>query len=105
MTDPAEFTLTVPDSVAADPQAIELLRMWWSKEEPVMAVKPAFDDPIHFGRLLAYAARHMAHGYAVRHGHDEKAAYHRILEGLSEVVKSDNVSTIVEPTAPAPGNA
>ncbi|MHC3127788.1 hypothetical protein OB03_11100 [Brevundimonas sp. GN22] len=101
----AEFELTVPDSVAADENAIELLRMWWSKEEPVMSVKPAFHDPIKFGELLAYAARHMAHGYAVRHGHNETAAYHRILEGLSNVIKADNVRTVAEPVSPEGGNA
>lgn len=105
MSESSEFMLTTPDSVSADPQAIELLRMWWSKEEPVMAVKPAFNDPIQFGRLLAFAARHMAHGYAVRHGHDETAAYHRILEGVSEVVKSDNVRTVAEPIQTTGGNA
>ena len=105
MTEASEFMLTTPDSVAADPEAIEVLRMWWSRNEQVMAVKPAFNDPIQFGRLLAYAARHMAHGYAVRHGHDETAAYHRILEGVSEVVKSDNVRTIAEPTTTIGGNA
>lgn len=100
-----EFELTVPDSVAADEKAIELLRMWWSKEEPVMAVKPAFNDPIKFGELLAYAARHMAHGYAVRHGHNEAQAYNRILEGLSNVIKADNVRTVAEPVSPQGGNA
>ena len=105
MSEPSEFMLKTPDSVAADPEAIELLRMWWSREEPVMAVKPAFNDPIQFGRLLAYAARHMAHGYAVRHNHDETAAYHRILEGLTEVVKADDVRTVTEPTMQNGGNA
>ncbi len=105
MTEASEFMLTTPDSVAADPQAIELLRMWWSKEEPVMAVKPAFNDPIQFGRLLAYAARHMAHGYAVRHSHDETAAYHRILEGSTEVVKANDVRTVAEPITKTGGNA
>ena len=57
MSEAPEFQLTTPDSVAADPQAIEILRMWWSKDEPVMSVKPAFNDPIKFGELLAYAAR------------------------------------------------
>ncbi|HEX8662313.1 MAG TPA: DUF5076 domain-containing protein [Brevundimonas sp.] len=94
-----EFQLTTPDSVAADPEAVELLRMWWSKGEPVMAVKPAFNDPIQFGQMLAYAAKHMAHGYAVRHGHDERQAYQRILQGLSDVIKADNVQTVAEPVA------
>lgn len=99
-----DFELTVPDSVAADEKAIELLRMWWSKDEPVMAVKPAFGDPIKFGELLAYAARHMAHGYAVRHGHNETEAYHRILQGITDVVKADNVRTVSEPVVKG-GNA
>ena len=105
MSEPADFLLTVPDSVAADPDAIEIIRMWWSKNEPVMAVKPAFDDPIKFGELLAIAARHMAYGYAVRKGHDEKAAYNRILQGLSEVIKADNVATVAEPAALKGGHA
>ncbi|MEG1029863.1 MAG: DUF5076 domain-containing protein [Brevundimonas sp.] len=105
MSEAPEFQLTTPDSVAADPQAIEILRMWWSKDEPVMSVKPAFNDPIKFGELLAYAARHMAHGYALRHGHNEREAYNRILQGLSEVVKADNVQTVAEPSAITKGNA
>ncbi|WP_420469619.1 DUF5076 domain-containing protein [Brevundimonas sp. FT23042] len=94
-----EFHLSVPDSIAADPEAIEVIRMWWSKNEPVMSVKPAFNDPAQFGQLLAVAARHMAYGYAVRHGHNQKEAYNRILLGLSETIKADNVSTVAEPTA------
>ena len=97
MSENPDFQMTPPESVAADPDAIEILRMWWSKGEPVMSVKPAFDDPLRFGQMLAYAARHMAHGYAVRHGHDERQAYHRILQGLSDVVKADNVQTVAEP--------
>ena len=97
MSEAPEFMLTTPDSVAADPDAVEVTRMWWSNGEPVMSVKPAFNDPLKFGQMLAYAARHMAHGYAVRHGHDERQAYHRILQGLSDVIKTDNVQTVAEP--------
>ncbi|WP_122465228.1 DUF5076 domain-containing protein [Brevundimonas lutea] len=99
MSEAPEHQLTTPESVAADPEAIEILRMWWSKNEPVMSIKPAFNDPTQFGRMLAYAARHMAHGYAVRHGQNEKQAYDRILTGISEVVKADNVKTVAEPSA------
>ena len=70
----SEFQLTTPDSVASDPNAVELTRMWWSKGEPVMSIKPAFSDPRQYGHMLALAAKHMAHGYAVRHGHDERKA-------------------------------
>lgn len=105
MSEKPEHQLTTPESVATDPEAIEILRMWWSKNEPVMSVKPAFNDPMQFGRMLAYAARHMAHGYAVRHGHDEKQAYDRILLGITEVVKADNVQTVAEPLSRQGGDA
>ena len=100
MSEPEEHQLKTPDSVAADADAIEIMRMWWSKDEPVMSIKPAFSDPLKFGEMLAIAARHMAHGYAVRHGHNEKQAYNRILQGLSDVIKEDNVTTVTEPSAP-----
>ena len=105
MSEREEHQLKTPESVAADEGAIEIIRMWWSKGEPVMSVKPTFNDPARFGELLAIAARHMAHGYALRHGHNEREAYNRILQGLSEVVKADNVQTVAEPAAASKGNA
>jgi hypothetical protein len=99
MSEPEEHQLKTPESVAADDGAIEIMRMWWSKGEPVMSVKPAFNDPSRFGQMLAYAAKHMAHGYAVRHGHNERQAYQRILQGLSDVIKADNVETVAEPVS------
>jgi len=97
MSEPDQFQLKTPDSVAADPEAVEFARMWWSKGEPVMSLKPAFNDPRQFGQMLAIAAKHMAHGYAVRHGHDEKQAYNRILAGVSDMLNSGGqVKTLVE---------
>ena len=49
MTQREEFKLETPDSVAADPDAIEVTRMWWSKCEPVMSIMPAFNDPAKYG--------------------------------------------------------
>ena len=97
MSEPEEHQLKTPDSVAADPEAIEILRMWWSKQEPVMSIKPAFSDPAMFGRMLAYAATHMAHGYKVRHGLDERMAYNQSLAGLSDAIKAQNIQTVAEP--------
>ena len=97
MSEPEEHQLKTPDSVAADPEAIEILRMWWTKQEPVMSIKPAFSDPAMFGRMLAYAATHMAHGYKVRHGLDERTAYNQILAGLSDAIKAQNIQTVAEP--------
>jgi hypothetical protein len=92
----SDFELKTPDSVAADPNAIEFTRMWWSKGEPVMSIKPAFNDPRQYGQMLALAAKHMAHGYAVRHGADEKQTYNRILAGISDMLNGPEVKTVVE---------
>ena len=97
MSEPEEHQLKTPASVAADPEAIEILRMWWSKQEPVMSIKPAFSDPGMFGRMLAYAATHMAHGYKVRHGMDERVAYNQILTGMTDALKAQNVQTVADP--------
>jgi len=103
MSQPDEFQLKTPDSVAADAEAVEILRIWWSRGEPVMAIKPAFNDPRQFGQVLALAASHMAHAYAVRFGHLEKVAYDQILAGISDVLNGPGVATVVEePTGIAP---
>ena len=96
MSQPEEVQLKTPDSVAADAEAVEIIRIWWSRGEPVMSIKPAFNDPRQFGQVLAMAAKHMAHGYNVRHGHDEKQAYNKILAGISDVLNGPGVETVVE---------
>lgn len=101
MSEPEDHQLKTPASVAADPEAIEILRMWWSNKEPVMSIKPAFNDPAMFGRMLAYAATHMAHGYKVRHGLDERVAYNQILTGMSDALKAQDVQTVTEPLEPS----
>ena len=57
-----------------------------------------------FGRMLAYAATHMAHGYKVRHGMDERVAYNQILTGMSDALKAQNIQTVAEPLD-QPGSA
>ena len=96
MSEPEEHQLKTPASVAADAEAIEIIRIWWSRGEPVMSVKPAFNDPRRFGQVLAMAATHMAHAYHVRHGMDETQAYSKILSGVSDVLNGPGVATIVE---------
>ena len=96
MSEAEEHQLKTPASVAADAEAIEILRIWWSKGEPVMSVKPAFNDPRRFGQVLATAAHHMAHAYQVRHGQDEKQAYNKILAGISDVLNGPALKTVVE---------
>ena len=86
MSSKPEFQLTTPDSVAADPAAVEILRLWWSKKEPVMSLKPAFEDPKHFGQVLAHIAKSMAFAYSRQKGMDQDAAYRAILQGLHQTL-------------------
>ena len=99
MSEASEFQLNTPASVAADAEAVEIIRIWWSRGEPVMSIKPAFNDPRQFGQVLAMAAKHMAHGYNVRHGHDEQQAYNKILAGISDILNGPGVETVVEEPA------
>ena len=96
MSEAPEFQLTVPDSVAADPQAVEIMRVWWSKKEPVMSLKPAFADPTHFGVMLAHAARSMAFVYGKQKGLDEENAYKAILVGLQKSLAGPAYKTFAE---------
>lgn len=96
MSDPEEFRLTTPASVEADPDAVEIMRLWWSKNEPVMALKPAFKDPKMFGRILAHVAKSMAFAYSKQKGLDEDSAYKAILHGLQETLSGPAYQTVSE---------
>ncbi len=91
-----EFQLTTPDSVAADPAAVEIMRLWWSKKEPVMSLKPAFEDPKHFGQVLAHIAKSMAFAYSKQKGLDQDAAYRAILQGLHQTLAGPAFETVPE---------
>ena len=94
-----EFQLTVPDSVAADPEAVEMLRFWWSKNQPVMAIKPAFDDPKAYGTMLAIAARNIAYVYHANKGLDQEATYRVILTGFQQALEGPGFLTLAEDPA------
>ena len=83
---PNRNQIQVPDSVKVDDRAIELVRFWWSNDEPVMAIKPAFDDPKAYGHMLAIAARNVAHVYHQAKGLDEAETYKLVMEGLQEAL-------------------
>lgn len=95
--EPAEFQIRTPDSVMNDPDAVEMLRFWWSRGEPVMAIKPAFEDPARYGAMLAIAARNIAHVYHQSRGDDEAQTYRAVLKGLNEALKGPGYETIAEP--------
>ncbi|MDP3403057.1 MAG: DUF5076 domain-containing protein [Brevundimonas sp.] len=97
--DRSEFQLTVPDSVASDPEAVELMRLWFSRGEPVMSIMPAFEKPGTYGELLAIAARNIAYVYHVQKGLDEEATYRLILSGLKQSLEGPGYRTVAETQA------
>jgi hypothetical protein len=97
--EPVEFQLTTPESVASDPDAVEMLRFWWSRGEPVMAIKPAFDDPKTYGAMLAIAARNIAYVYHANKGLDEDATYREIIAGLEQALGGPGFKTVAETPA------
>ena len=94
-----DVVLTPPDSVANDPAAVELMRIWWSRNEPAMALKPAVQDPRAFGVVLAHAASNMALAYANRGAVTKDEAHRAILEGFSATISGPKIETVVEPSA------
>ena len=73
--------IETPRSVADNPEAFELMRVWWTGEQTEMVFRPAFEDPRAFGFILAEASRHLAQVYGARWGVDPDEAHRQILEG------------------------
>ena len=88
--------LVPPESVVTDPDAVELIRIWWSKNEPAMVLRPAFQDPRAFGAMLAHAASHMAYAYQDKGGVTEDQAHLLILEGFRNAIAGPKIETVVE---------
>ena len=98
MTDAHEpdFALVTPSDVASDPQAVEIMRLWWSRGVPVMTLKPAFNDPTKFGETLAQAARHMSRVYEMQRGMNAEESYRAILKGLEQTLAGPEFDTLTE---------
>ena len=89
-----------PRSVEGNPEAIELMRMWWLGEGAEMVFRPAFENPRSFGFLLAEALRHLAQVYAAKRDIDPGEAHRLILEGWSDGLAVE-MTTRMEPTGGA----
>lgn len=62
---------------AADPQSVEILRVWDTPDGVQVTLNPRWDDPGGWGLLLVDIARHAANAYA-RQGEDPRRALARI---------------------------
>jgi hypothetical protein len=76
-------TLIVPPGASRDPAAMELVRIWVSREAPYFAIAGSqWDDPAVWGLLLADLARHVANVYQRDTGANTDATVDRIKSGF-----------------------
>ncbi|QBX37911.1 DUF5076 domain-containing protein [Brevundimonas sp. S30B] len=99
MSKSKDIPLTPAESVVNDPDAVEIIRIWWSRNEPAFALKPAFRNPESFGVMLAQAVRHMAYAYGQREIAPQDEAYDAILKGFNRTIDGPTVETVLEKDA------
>ncbi|MCF3933419.1 DUF5076 domain-containing protein [Acuticoccus sp. M5D2P5] len=75
--------LEIPDSVAADPNAFELLSVWIANKQQYAVLQTGvWQDPAAWGIMLADLARHVADAYHHEEGRDVSVTLARIKEGI-----------------------
>lgn len=71
--------LAVPPTLAADPNALELLRAWLANGELECTLNVGiFEDPSSWGELLAHLARNVAEGLREQEGREPEEVLQRI---------------------------
>ncbi|CAN5468946.1 hypothetical protein BH10PSE1_BH10PSE1_16500 [soil metagenome] len=63
--------LPLPDGVdanSADPNVVELIRVWWNGNHPDMIIRPALQQPSIVGSILGELAWHFSNAYAEKSG-------------------------------------
>jgi hypothetical protein len=77
---------------------IEILRCGIIDQELHVALRPAFDDPLMWGRVLAEVARQVARVYAHEKKATEADAVARISEGFrTEIATAPDVASSISP--------
>ena len=76
-----ERALPIPEGInAPEDQVLELIRVWWNGNAPLMNIRPALQEPANVGVVLAELAWHFSHAYAQHHGMDQAKAFEEINE-------------------------
>ena len=94
-------SLPVPDGLnAPEDQIIELARVWWNGNGPIMNIRPALAEPANIGVVLAELAWHYSQAYAEHHGFDQAVAFKAICDSwdtahakAAEVVETANTES------------
>lgn len=79
-------SLPVPDEVMDLPleRVAELARVWWADNQPQMMIRPAAEDPMLIGIIIADLAWHFSNAYAASGKFEQHEALSRILAGWEE---------------------
>jgi Domain of unknown function (DUF5076) len=87
----SERWMDVPQDVAADPNAEDILRVWGTRDGQVFSVRlEHWDDPAAWGMLLADLARHIARSYFEAGLRNQDATLGRIIAGFRAEIPTDN---------------
>jgi hypothetical protein len=75
--------LIVPPSVASNPKAVEMARIWHAEgKQHVSLNAPGWKDSAAWGLLLVDIAKHVANAYAQAEGRDVEETLARIKAGF-----------------------
>jgi hypothetical protein len=85
--------LGVPPDIAANPEARELLRVFYA-DGMTCVLRTTFEDPAAWGIALVDVIRHVSRAYAL-HGRDADEVQTRILQGMKAELEG--------PTSPVSG--
>ena len=84
-----------PDSIAGDPDATEMIRVWLAHNSPQLALRmgmwdeAGLDEREAWGILLADVVRHVGRGLAEQCGWDVDETTGRVLDSLLKHARDD----------------
>jgi hypothetical protein len=79
----------IPDAAIEDQNSLEIVRVWVAKKGMHVSLRAGlWDDPAHYGVMLADLAGHIANSFAQSAGYDRGQALPRIKAGLGAEFKS-----------------
>lgn len=79
-------SLPIPEEVLGQPleRVAELARVWWSDNQPQMMIRPAAEDPMLIGLIIADLAWHFSNAYAANGKFAQEEAFERIVKGWDD---------------------
>ena len=81
--------LDIPNAAIEDPNSLEVVRAWVARKGLHVSLRAGlWNDPAHYGVMLADLAGHIANSFAQSAGYDRTQALARIKAGLDAEFRS-----------------